>query len=212
MKKIGLLIWTVVSIFLFGLVIDFESNFINPNDALDLPFGYWEVNDLPRIFSDQDTKLSGVDIQISFEASIIGFEYISNGVYQVFFSEVSTFSSLKDIKSLEEIKFSHQGDLYDKWDDIFVGGARALIFGRDPDSNQFLQYKCIIFSPDFDAKDGELMFYMRIPSQEENFADLVKQADLRMNVVEPKLFESTNLVDGGLVVETFSPDSTVFDD
>jgi hypothetical protein len=212
MKKVALSIWTITSIFLVGLTIDLELNFINPNDALDLPFGYWELNDLPRIFSDQNNKLSEVDIQIFFDANIIGIEYISNGVYQVFFSEISTFANLRDIKTFKETKFSHQGDLYDNWDDVFVGGARALIFGREPDSNQFFQYKCIIFSPDFDAKDGELMFYMRIPSQEENFDELVKQADLQMKVVEPKLFESFNLVDGGLVVETFSPDSKVFDD
>ena len=206
------LVCIVSSVILASLVFRFEDNFVNPTNGVKVPVGYWRLTDLPNLVSDEKKAFLEQGIQIRIEAQSIGIDYSSNGVYQVFLSGVSSFSTLRVLDSSEDIFFAHQGDLYSQWDELFVGGASALIFGMDPETQELLQYPCIIYSPDFSSDDRELMFYLRIPDQDESFVELFRQADLKMKVADLKLFESYNLASGGLIVEAFSPIGVVFGD
>lgn len=206
------LVCIVSSVILASLVFRFEDNFVNPTNGVKVPVGYWRLTDLPKLVSDEKKAFLEQGIQIRIEAQSIGIDYSSNGVYQVFLSGVSSFSTLRVLDSSEDIFFAHQGDLYSQWDELFVGGASALIFGMDPETQELLQYPCIIYSPDFSSDDRELMFYLRIPDQDESFVELFRQADLKMKVADLKLFESYNLASGGLIVEAFSPIGVVFGD
>ena len=206
------LVCIVSSVILASLVFRFEDNFVNPTNGVKVPVGYWRLTDLPKLVSDEKKVFLEQGIQIRIEAQSIGIDYSSNGVYQVFLSGVSSFSTLRVLDSSEDIFFAHQGDLYSQWDELFVGGASALIFGMDPETQELLQYPCIIYSPDFSSDDRELMFYLRIPDQDESFVELFRHADLKMKVADLKLFESYNLASGGLIVEAFSPIGVVFGD
>lgn len=206
------LVCIVSSVILASLVFRFEDNFVNPTNGVKVPVGYWRLTDLPKLVSDEKKAFLEQGIQIRIEAQSIGIDYSSNGVYQVFLSGVSSFSTLRVLDSSEDIFFAHQGDLYSQWDELFVGGASALIFGMDPETQELLQYPCIIYSPDFSSDDRELMFYLRIPDQDESFVELFRHADLKMKVADLKLFESYNLASGGLIVEAFSPIGVVFGD
>ena len=206
------LVCIVSSVILASLVFRFEDNFVNPTNGVKVPVGYWRLTDLPKLVSDEKKAFLEQGIQIRIEAQSIGIDYSSNGVYQVFLSGVSSFSTLRVLDSSEDIFFAHQGDLYSQWDELFVGGASALIFGMDPETQELLQYSCIIYSPDFSSDDRELMFYLRIPDQDVSFVELFRQADLKMKVADLKLFESYNLASGGLIVEAFSPIGVVFGD
>ena len=206
------LVCIVSSVILASLVFRFEDNFVNPTNGVKVPVGYWRLTDLPKLVSDEKKAFLEQGIQIRIEAQSIGIDYSSNGVYQVFLSGVSSFSTLRVLDSSEYIFFAHQGDLYSQWDELFVGGASALIFGMDPETQELLQYPCIIYSPDFSSDDRELMFYLRIPDQDESFVELFRHADLKMKVADLKLFESYNLASGGLIVEAFSPIGVVFGD
>ena len=206
------LVCIVSSVILASLVFRFEDNFVNPTNGVKVPVGYWRLTDLPKLVSDEKKAFLEQGIQIRIEAQSIGIDYSSNGVYQVFLSGVSSFSTLRVLDSSEDIFFAHQGDLYSQWDELFVGGASALIFGMDPETQELLQYPCIIYSPEFSSDDRELMFYLRIPDQDESFVELFRHADLKMKVADLKLFESYNLASGGLIVEAFSPIGVVFGD
>ena len=206
------LVCIVSSVILASLVFRFEDNFVNPTNGVKVPVGYWRLTDLPKLVSDEKKAFLEQGIQIRIEAQSIGIDYSSNGVYQVFLSGVSSFSTLRVLDSSEDIFFAHQGDLYSQWDELFVGGASALIFGMDPETQELLQYPCIIYSPDFSSDDRELMFYLRIPDQDVSFVELFRHADLKMKVADLKLFESYNLASGGLIVEAFSPIGVVFGD
>ena len=172
------LVCIVSSVILASLVFRFEDNFVNPTNGVKVPVGYWRLTDLPKLVSDEKKAFLEQGIQIRIEAQSIGIDYSSNGVYQVFLSGVSSFSTLRVLDSSEDIFFAHQGDLYSQWDELFVGGASALIFGMDPETQELLQYPCIIYSPDFSSDDRELMFYLRIPDQDESFVELFRHADL----------------------------------
>ena len=200
------------SVILASIVYRFEDNFGNPTNGVKVPVGYWRLTDVPKLVSDEKKVFLEQGIQIRIEAQSIGIDYSSNGVYQVFLTGVSSFSTLRVLDSNEDIFFAHQGDLYSQWDDLFLGGASALIFGMDPETQELLQYPCIIYSPDFSSDDRELMFYLRIPNQDESFVELFRQADLKIKVGDLKLFESYNLASGGLIVEAFSPIGAVFGD
>ena len=200
------------SVILASILYRFEDNFGNPTNGVKVPVGYWRLTDVPKLVSDEKKVFLEQGIQIRIEAQSIGIDYSSNGVYQVFLTGVSSFSTLRVLDSNEDIFFAHQGDLYSQWDDLFVGGASALIFGMDPETQELLQYPCIIYSPDFSSDDRELMFYLRIPNQDESFVELFRQADLKIKVGDLKLFESYNLANGGLIVEAFSPIGAVFGD
>ena len=210
MKRVKTLLWITAFAFTVALVIKIEYTFENPNKNSNIPVGYWKVTDLSRLFLDQENSIQEQAIQFRVEAPIIGIEYLSNGVYQIFLSEVSSYSTLRDLNSTREVYFANQGNLFSLWDDIFVGGSKAIILGINPETKKQLQYKCIIYSPDFDSTDRELMFYLRIPDQGESYDKLLLQAGLTMKLDELNLFESYNLVTGSLIVESFSPVGKIF--
>jgi hypothetical protein len=212
MKRVRTLVSVAASVIFVGILIRTEFNFENPTKNSNIPVGYWKVTDLPKLFLDRERSIEEHAIQFRVEAPIIGIEYLSNGVYQIFLSEVSPFSTLRDLNSKREAYFANQGNLFSHWDDIFVGGAKAVIFGTNPETKEQLEYKVIIYSPDFDSIDRELMFYLRIPGQDESFDKLLLQAGLTIKVDELELFESYNLVAGGLIVESFRPTGEVFGD
>ena len=210
MKRLKTLIWITASAITVGLLIKTEYTFENPNKNSNIPVGYWKVTDLSKLFLDRDKSIEEQAIQFQVEAPIIGIEYLSNGVYQIFLSRVSSYSTLRELNSTREVYFANQGNLFSHWDDIFIGGSKAIVFGINPETKENLQYKSIIYSPDFDSTDRELMFYLRIPDQDESFDKLLLQAGLTMKVDELKLFESYNLATGGLIVESFSPSGKIF--
>jgi hypothetical protein len=210
MKRVRTLVSVAASVIFVGILIRTEFNFENPTKNSNIPVGYWKVTDLPKLFLDRERSIEEHAIQFRVEAPIIGIEYLSNGVYQIFLSEVSPFSTLRDLNSKREAYFANQGNLFSHWDDIFIGGSKAIVFGINPETKENLQYKSIIYSPDFDSTDRELMFYLRIPDQDESFDKLLLQAGLTTKVDELKLFESYNLATGGLIVESFSPSGKIF--
>ena len=122
----------------------------------------------------------------------------------MFMSDLSSFSTLTKIGSDEQMSFSHQGDLFDRWDDIYGRGAKALIVATNAESGNSEVYPVVVYSPDFDSGTSELVFFVRLLRDDESAEKLINLYQPKFPVVNLKLFESINLVSVELWVEPFS--------
>jgi len=181
-----------------------ESNFDNPTSHVQTPVGYWRVSDIKKLFDGQQKNSTGSEIKVSLTAQIAGVDYLNNGVYLMSMSGLSSFSTLTKVGSEEEMFFSHQGDLFDKWDDIYVGGAKALLVAINADTLKPEVYPIVIYTPDFDSRQSELAVYVRALGPDESAEQLFKLYPTKLPVTNLKLFESFNLTSAVLLVEPFS--------
>jgi hypothetical protein len=122
----------------------------------------------------------------------------------MFMTGLSSFSTLTKVGSNEEMFFSHQGDLFNKWDEIYVGGAKALLVAINADTLKPEVYPIVIYTPDFDSGQSELAVYLRALRPDESAEQLFKLYPTKLPVTNLKLFESFNLSSAVLLVEPFS--------
>ena len=187
-----------------SLVFWAESNFDNPTSKVQTPVGYWRVSDIKKLFDGQQKSATGSEIQVSLTAAIAGVDYLDNGVYQIFMTGLSSFSTLTKVGSNEEMFFSHQGDLFNKWDEIYVGGAKALLVAINADTLKPEVYPIVASMPDHDSGTNELVFYVRALRPDESAEQLFDLYPTKLPVTKLKLFESFNLSSAVLLVEPFS--------
>lgn len=181
-----------------------EKNFDNPTDNSTTPVGYWKVSDIQTILdTDSDSgNISNVQIRIS--AENVSLDYVDNGAFQMIMVGLSSFSTLKEVGSERELFFSHQGDLFDHWDDIYVGGSKALLRATDRDTRAQRVFPLVIYSPDFDSGSGDLVFYARSLHNDESPEKLFDLYGRTVSPINLKLFEAVDLVTAELFVEPFA--------
>jgi len=187
-----------------SLVFWAESNFDNPTSKVQTPVGYWRVSDIKKLFDGQQKSATGSEIKVSMTAAIAGVDYLDNGVYQMFMTGLSSFSTLTKVGSNEEMFFSHQGDLFNKWDEIYVGGAKALLVAINADTLKPEVYPIVASMPDHDSGTNELVFFVRALRPDESAEQLFELYPTKLSVTGLKLFESFNLSSVVLLVEPFS--------
>ena len=196
----------VVSLLLItsGVIVWAENNFDNPTGQTQTPIGYWRVSDIKKLFDGQRKDSAASEIEISLTSGVVGIDYLENGKFQMFMSDLSSFSTLTKVGTDEQMYFSHQGDLFDRWDDIYVGGAKALIVATNAETGNSEVYPVVVYSPDFDSGTSELVFFVRPLRDDESAEKLINLYQPKFPVVNLKLFESINLVSVELWVEPFS--------
>ena len=171
---------------------------------MQTPVGYWRVSDIKKLFDGQQKNSTGSEIKVSLTAQIAGVDYLDNGVFLMFMSGLSSFSTLTKVGSEEEMFFSHQGDLFNKWDDIYVGGAKALLVAINADTLKSEVYPIVASMPDHDSGTNELVFFVRALRPDESAELLFELYPTKLPVAGLKLFESFNLSSVVLFVEPFS--------
>ena len=196
----------VVSLLLItsGVIVWAENNFDNPTGQTQTPIGYWRVSDIKKLFDGQRKDSAASEIKISLTSGVVGIDYLENGTFQMFMSDLSSFSTLTKVGTDEQMYFSHQGDLFDRWDDIYVGGSKALIVAVNAVTGNSEVYPVVVYSPDFDSGTSELVFFVRLLRDDESAEKLINLYQPKFPVVNLKLFESINLVSVELWVEPFS--------
>ena len=184
-----------------------EKNFDNPTNQTQTPIGYWRVSDIKKLFDGQQKNSSSSEIKISLTAGVVGIDYTANGTFNMFMSGLSSFSTLSKVGSDEQMYFSHQGDLFDRWDDIYVGGSKALIVATNADSGKSEVYPVVVYTPDFDSGSGDLVFFVRRLRDDESAENLINLYQPKFPLAILKYEESFNLVNVELWVEPFSTDN-----
>lgn len=194
----------VVSLLLIssGVIVWAENNFDNPTGQT--PIGYWRVSDIKKLFDGQQKDAAASEIKILLTSGVVGIDYLENGIFQMFMSDLSSFSTLVKVRTDEQMLFSHQGDLFDRWDDIYVGGSKALIVAVNAETGNSEVYHVVVYSPDFDSGSSELVFFVRLLRDDESAEKLINLYQPKFPVANLKLFESINLVSVELWVEPFS--------
>jgi len=184
-----------------------EKNFDNPTNQTQTPIGYWRVSDIKKLFDGQQKNSSSSEIKILLTAGVVGIDYTTNGTFNMFMSGLSSFSTLTKVGSDEQMYFSHQGDLFDRWDDIYVGGSKALIVATNADSGKSEVYPVVVYTPDFDSGSGDLVFFVRRLRDDESAENLINLYQPKFPLAILKYEESFNLVNVELWVEPFSTDN-----
>ena len=184
-----------------------EKNFDNPTNQTQTPIGYWRVSDIKKLFDGQQKNSSSSEIKILLTAGVVGIDYTANGTFNMFMSGLSSFSTLSKVGSDEQMYFSHQGDLFDRWDDIYVGGSKALIVATNADSGKSEVYPVVVYTPDFDSGSGDLVFFVRRLRDDESAEKLINLYQPKFPLAILKYEESFNLVNVELWVEPFSTDN-----
>ena len=204
-------IWVASAIWLVavisGAIFWAEKNFDNPTSQTQTSVGYWRVSDIKKLFDGQQKNSSSSEIKISLTAGVVGIDYTVNGIFQMFMSDLSSFSTLTKVGSDEQMYFSHQGDLFDRWDDIYVGGSKALIVATNADSGKSEVYPVVVYTPDFDSGTSELVFFVRLLRDDESAEKLINLYQPKFPLANLKYEESINLVSVELWVEPFSTDN-----
>ena len=184
-----------------------EKNFDNPTSQTQTPIGYWRVSDIKKLFDGQQKNSSSSEIKTSPTAGVVGIDYTANGTFNMFMSGLSSFSTLTKVGSDEQMYFSHQGDLFDRWDDIYVGGSKALVVATNADSGKSEVYPVVVYTPDFDSGSGDLVFFVRRLRDDESAEKLINLYQPKFPLAILKYEESFNLVNVELWVEPFSTDN-----
>jgi len=184
-----------------------EENFDNPTSQTQTPIGYWRVSDIKKLFDGQQKNSSSSEIKISLTAGVVEVDYTVNGTFNMFMSGLSSFSTLTEVGSDEQMYFSHQGDLFNRWDDIYVGGSKALIVATNADSGKSEVYPVVVYTPDFDSGSNELVFFVRRLRDDESAEKLINLYQPKFPLAILKYEESFNLVNVELWVEPFSTDN-----
>ncbi len=199
----------VISLLLItsGAIFWAEKNFDNPTGQTQTPIGYWRVSDIKKLFDGQQENLGSSEIEISLSAGVVEIDYTVNGTFNMFMSSLSSFSTLTKVGSDEQMYFSHQGDLFDRWDDIYVGGSKALIVATNADSGKSEVYPVVVYTPDFDSGSSELVFFVRRLRDDESAEKLINRYQPKFPLAILKYDESINLVNVELWVEPFSTDN-----
>jgi hypothetical protein len=190
-----------------GAIFWAEKNFDNPTSRTQTPIGYWRVSDIKKLFDGQQTTSSSSEIKISLTAGVVGIDYTVNGTFNMFMSGLSSFSTLTKVGSDEQMYFSHQGDLFDRWDDIYVGGSKALIVATNADSGKSEVYPVVVYTPDFDSGSSDLVFFVRRLRDDESAEKLINLYQPKSPLAILKYDEAINLVSVELWVEPFSTDN-----
>ena len=196
----------VISLLLItsGVIVWAENNFDNPTGQTQTPIGYWRVSDIKKLFDGQRKDSAASEIKISLTSGAVGIDYLENGIFQMFMSSLSSFSTLIKEGTDEQMFFSHQGDLFDRWDDIYVGGSKALIVATNAETGNSEVYPVVVYTPDFDSGTSELVFFVRLLRDDESAEKLIKLYQPKSPLANLKLFESINLAAVELLVEPFS--------
>jgi hypothetical protein len=194
-----------------GAIFWAEKNFENPTSQTQTPVGYWRVSDIKKLFDGQSKNSGTSEIEISLTAGVAGIDYLDNGIFNMFLSGLSSFSTLTKVGSDEQMYFSHQGDLFDRWDDIYVGGSKALIVATNADSGKSEVYPVVVYTPDFDSGSNELVFFVRRLRDDESVEKLINLYQPKFPLAILKYDESINLLNVELWVEPFSTDNDQLD-
>jgi hypothetical protein len=187
-----------------GAIFWAEKNFDNPTSKTQTPVGYWRVSDIKKLFDGQQKNSGSSEIKISLTAGVVEIDYTVNGTFNMFMGSLSSFSTLTKVGSDEQMYFSHQGDLFDRWDDIYVGGSKALIVATNADSGKSEVYPVVVYTPDFDSGSNELVFFVRRLRDDESAEKLINLYLPKFPLAILKYEESFNLVNVELWVEPFS--------
>ena len=184
-----------------------EKNFDNPTSHTQTAVGYFRVSDIKKLFDGQQKDSGASEIKISLTAGMAGMDYTVNGVFNMFMSDLSSFSTLTKVGTDEQMYFSHQGDLFSRWDDIYVGGAKALIVATNAESGKSEVYPVALYHPDFDTGTSELAFFVRRLRDDESAEKLINLYQPKLPIGNLVYGESINLVNVELWVEPFSTDN-----
>lgn len=201
LRKPPPLIW--FAIFLVGvgaLVFNFESNFVDPNEGLQVPVALWKVDDLKAVADEASRGDSESRLSYSEFAKIAQIDLLQNDVFQLSFSETNPFSAFTDVVSGERFILSHDADLFSRWDDIYQGGAVAALTGIDRDTSTKVFYPLIVFSPDFDTQSLEITFSIRNQSIDKRSSELLSLVPAGYKEKLLELFVAVDLVDATLIV------------
>jgi hypothetical protein len=190
-----------------GAILWAEKNFDNPTSQTQTPIGYWRVSDIKQLFDGQQNDSGSSEIKISLTSGVAGLDYTVNGIFLMFMGDLSSFSTLTKVGSDEQMYFSHQGDLFDRWDDIYVGGSKALIVATNADSGKSEVYPVVVYTPDFDSGSNELVFFVRRLRDDESAEKLINLYQPKFPLANLKYEESINLVSVELWIEPFSTDN-----
>ena len=156
-------------------VVKFESNFKNPNDGVEIPFGIWKVEDLRAVANEGKSQNASVKLVYNEVAELAQVDVLHDDIFQLVFSSIETFSAFTNETTEHRFIFAHDGDFFSKWDDIYKNGAVGALIGTDRDTKQKVFYKLIIFSPDFDTQALEISYSVRNQLSTEHSTDLVSQ-------------------------------------
>ena len=190
-----------------GVIFWAEKNFDNPTSHTQTPVGYWRVSDIKKLFDGQQKDSVSSEIKISLTAGVAAVDYTVNGVFLMFMSDLSSFSTLTKVGTDEQMYFSHQGDLFEHWDDIYVGGAKALIVATNAESGKSAVYPVALSLPDFDTGTSELVFFVRRLHDDESAEKLINLYQPKLPIGILEYGESINLISIELWVEPFSTDN-----
>ena len=80
-----------------GAIFWAEKNFDNPTSQTQTSVGYWRVSDIKKLFDGQQKNSSSSEIKISLTAGVVGIDYTVNGIFQMFMSDLSSFSTLTKV-------------------------------------------------------------------------------------------------------------------
>lgn len=194
-------IWVAVLLVGIGaLVFNFESDFVDPNDGLQVPVAIWKVEDLKAVADDASTNDAESRLSYSEFAKIAQIDLLHDDVFQLTFFEINPFSAFTDVANDQRYILSHDSDLFTRWDDIYQGGAIAALTGIDRDTNSKVYYPVIVFSPDFDTQSLEITYSIRNQSSSERSSELLLLVPNGYTEKQLELFVAVDLIDATLIV------------
>lgn len=200
-RNIRIILVAVVLVFLVGR---FESDFVNPNDGTKVPVGIWKVEDLKAIADEASLNSGTAQLIYSENAKVAQVDVLHDNVFQLTFLDTESFSTFTNVNNDEKYILSHDGDLFARWDDIYVDGAIGVLVGIDRDSQEKVFYPITVFSPDFDSDSKQIVYSTRNRIDTEVSIELLKLIPSGFSKKQLQLFTSVDLVDAMLIIEPVS--------
>ena len=197
-QRVGALAAIVVSIF---MVSRFESDFVNPNDGVKAPVGIWKVEDLKAISDESSPSNQAAKLVYNENAKIAQVDVLQNDVFQLTFFEVESFSAFTNLTTDERFILAHDGDLFARWDDIYLNGANGVLVGTDRDTQEKVFYPVTVFSPDFDTTSSQIVYSIRNQMENAISTDTRDRIPKDFASKQLQLFTSVDLVDAILIID-----------
>jgi hypothetical protein len=193
-QSVGALAAIVISIF---MVSRFESDFVNPSDGVKAPVGIWKVEDLKAISDESSPNSQAAKLVYNENAKIAQVDVLHDDVFQLTFFEVESFSAFTD----ERFILAHDGDLFARWDDIYLNGANGVLVGTDRDTQEKVFFSVTVFSPDFDTTSLQIVYSIRNQIENEISPDTRERIPKDFVSKQLQLFTSVDLVDATLIID-----------
>ena len=201
-KKVWLSVGSVPALIVVILMISrFESDFANPNDGVKAPVGIWKVEDLKAIADEASPSSDAAQLVYNENAKIASVDLLHDAIFALTFEEIDSFSVFTDVSSNERFILAHDGDLFARWDDIYMDGAAGVLIGTDRDTQEKVYYPVVVFSPDFDTQSLQLVYSIRNQTDTKVSADLIKLIPKNFVAKQLQLFMSVDLVNATLIID-----------